>query len=95
MPKNNVAGNSGMPLIANLLKLESSILPRNNVATEKRIQKKKIGAEWSLCRNVRRRNVQRRNGGAESAGPNRRRRNVPDPHSTPRPQGDNQNCNPN
>ena len=28
MPKNNVAGNSGMPLSANLLKLESSILPR-------------------------------------------------------------------
>ena len=28
MPKNNVAGNSGMPLSANLLELESSILPR-------------------------------------------------------------------
>ena len=28
MLKNNVAGNSGMPLSANLLKLESSILPR-------------------------------------------------------------------
>ena len=43
MPKNNVAGNSGMPLSANLSKLESSILlrakratNRNNVATEKR-----------------------------------------------------------
>ena len=43
MPKNNVAGNSEMPLSVNLLKLESSILPRakratnrNNEVTEKR-----------------------------------------------------------
>ena len=72
-----------MPLSANLLKLESSILPRakratnrNNVATEQRIKKKKqvlapnssgaemYGAEMSS---------------AETAVPNRRRRNVPDP----------------
>ena len=43
MPKKNVAGNSGMPLTANLLKLGFSILPRAKraanrkiVATEKR-----------------------------------------------------------
>ena len=66
--KHNVAGNSGMPLSANLLKLESLILPRakratnrNSVATEQRIWKKKF---WH--RNVRRRIVQRRNGGSET-----------------------------
>ena len=66
-----------MPLSANLLKPEYSILPRakratnrNNVATEQRIYKKKIlapnspGAEMSS---------------AETMTPNRRRRNVPDP----------------
>ena len=44
-----------MPLSANLLKLKSSILPRakratnrNNVATDKRIQKKKVLAPDSL-----------------------------------------------
>ena len=61
----NDAGNSRMPLSSNLLKLESSILTqvkratnRNNVATEKQIQKKKSsGTKWSRRRNVRRRNV--------------------------------------
>ena len=39
MPKNNVAGNSGMPLSANLLKLGSSILPRAKRATNRRKQR--------------------------------------------------------
>ena len=74
-----------MPLSANLFKLDSSILPRanratnrNNVATEKLIQNKKIlapdspvaetsGAEMSST---------------ETAAPNRRRRYVPDPFPT-------------
>ena len=64
-----------MPLSANLLKLESSILPRakratnrNNVASEQQIYKKKF---WR--RKVRRRIVQCRNGGAELAAPKRTR----------------------
>ena len=77
---------SWMPLSANLLKLESSILPRvkrttnrNNVATEKRIQQKKVLApnRYFAGRNVRRRNVRRRNDRHQNV----KRRNVPDPFS--------------
>ena len=79
-----------MPLSANLLKLESSILPRakratnlNSVATEKRIKKKVLapngpGAEMSGVEIS----------GAETATPNRRRRNVPDPYYKPYPDMD-------
>ena len=42
MPKNNVAGNSGMSLSANLLKLESSILHRASYETTL-LQKKEAG----------------------------------------------------
>ena len=69
---------SWMPLSANLLKLESSILPRakrstnrNNVATEQRIKKKSSGTEMSGAELS----------SAETVVPNRRHRNVPDPRN--------------
>ena len=46
MPKNNVAGNSGMPLSANLLKLESSILPRAKRASSETTQLQKNEAKF-------------------------------------------------
>ena len=53
-----------MPLSANLLKLESSILPRakratnrNNVTTKNESKDKNSGAWWSRRWNVQRRNV--------------------------------------
>ena len=66
-----------MPLSANLLKLESSILPRakratnrNNVATEQQIKKKKF---WRRIVRAPKCPV------PKCPAPNRRRRNVPDP----------------
>ena len=75
-----------MPLSANLLKLESSILPRakratnrNNVATEQRVKKKFLAPNSPGAEMYGAEVSGAKVSSAETAVPNRRHRIVPDP----------------